>query len=77
MALAKQLHPVQSNKLYSEKSKEMLKDVNIPPGMIEKCFQLFQTCFVSKQKHSCRVNGFEKYYAFDFCVEQCLASEVR
>jgi len=32
MALAKQLHPVQSNKLYSEKSKEMLKDVNVPPG---------------------------------------------
>jgi len=43
MALAKQLHPVQSNKLYSEKSKEMLKDVNVPPGMIEnlsKCFQI-------------------------------------
>jgi len=32
MALAKQLHPVQSNKLYSEKSKKMLKDVNVPPG---------------------------------------------
>jgi len=51
MALAKQLHPVQSNKLYSEKSKKMLKDVNVPPGMIEKCFQLFQTyfCFETKK----------------------------
>jgi len=36
MALAKQLHPVQSNKLYSEKSKKMLKDVNVPPGWLLK-----------------------------------------
>jgi len=44
MALARQLHPVQSNKLYSEKSKEMLKDVNVPPGSFDfKEYSLFLT----------------------------------
>ena len=32
MVLSKELRPVQSKKLYEEKSKEMLKNVSIPPG---------------------------------------------
>ena len=33
MVLSKELRPVQSKKLYEEKSKEMLKNVSIPPGL--------------------------------------------
>ena len=34
MVLSKELRPVQSKKLYEEKSKKMLKNVSIPPGLI-------------------------------------------
>ena len=33
MVLSKELRPVQSKKLYEEKSKKMLKNVSIPPGL--------------------------------------------
>jgi len=32
MVLSKKLRPVQSKKLYEEKSKEMRKNVSVPPG---------------------------------------------
>jgi len=33
MVLSKELRPVQSKKLYEEKSKEMRKNVSVPPGL--------------------------------------------